>query len=113
MDHMFIKCPFTKQVWAKIATVLNFKTTWDGPTLAGCFDYWTHREHKLKQLPSLVCSSIQLDINFKFFENGTPSTSFATYKTLGLLKNWIDIHSRKPILQITKRIPDLEDTPTG
>jgi hypothetical protein len=66
-DHLFIKCPYTRKVWDLIASVLNFKTFWDGPTLADCFESWTRREHNLKQLPSLVCWTIWLDKNLKSF----------------------------------------------
>jgi ribonuclease HI len=113
VDHLFIKCPFSRQVWDRITLELNLKTNWDGSTLTTCFDYWSHREHKLMHLPSLVCWSIWLVRNKKIFENGTPSTSSATYKTLGLYKNWNDIHTSKPRMQNTKQTPDLEDIPTG
>jgi hypothetical protein len=81
--------------------------------LSGFFESWTHREHKLKHLPSLVCWSIWLDKNNFFFENENPSTSSAAYKTLGLFKNWNDVHACKPRLKNTKRTPELEDTSTG
>jgi hypothetical protein len=112
-DHLFIKCPFSRQVWVKIASVLNLKTIWDGPTLSDCFDLWSHKEHNLLHLPSLVCWSIWLDKNKTIFENGTPSSSTAAYKTLGIFKTWNDFHSRKTRLQHTKKAPDIDDTPTG
>jgi ribonuclease HI len=64
-------------------------------------------------LPSLVCWSIWLDRNKTIFENGTPSTSTAAYKALGIFKTWNDFHSSKPRLQHTKKVPDIEDIPTG
>jgi len=113
MDHLFIKCPFSRQFWDRIALVLNFKTKWDSPTLLDCFDYWSHREHNLMHLPSLICWSIWLDLNIFFFENGIPSTGSAAYKTLGILKNWNDLHSSKTRLKTTKKVPDIEDIPTS
>lgn len=96
--HLFIKCSFTRQVWDIITLEQNLKTIWDETSLTTCFDYWSSREHNLIHLPSLVCRSIWLDMNKKIFENGTPSTSFVAYKTLGMYKFWKDIHTSKPTL---------------
>jgi hypothetical protein len=92
---------------------LNIKTKWDGPNLSDCFDSWSHREHNHLHLPSLACWSIWLVRNNTIFENGFPSTGTAIYKTLGFLKTWNELYSNKTRLQNNKKIPDLEDIPTG
>ena len=111
--HLFIKCPFTRQVWDIITLDQNLNTIWEGTTISACYDYWSTRECNLKHLPSLVYWFIWLDRNKKFFENGTPSTSIVAYKTLGMLKNWKYIHLSKVVNQIKNRTLNTEDTPTG
>jgi hypothetical protein len=112
-DHLFIKCPFSRKVWEKITLVLDLKSTWDGPTLSDCFDFGPIGNTNLSICHPWSVGPFGWTEIFFFFENETPSTSSATYKTLGLFKNWNDIHPCKPRLQNTKRTLDLEDTPTG
>lgn len=95
--HLFIKCPFTWQIWEIITYEQNINTAWEGTAITACYDYWLKRERNLKNLPSLVCWFVWLERNKKFFENGTPSTSIVAYKTLGMLKKWTNIHPSKEV----------------
>jgi ribonuclease HI len=92
---------------------LKFHTIWDGTELQDCFDSWAHKEHKLIHLPSLICWTIWLERNKTIFENGSPSTSVAAYKALGIFNSWKEAHTKKIRIPHIKKGPDLDDTPTG
>jgi len=92
---------------------LKIHTSWDGITLAACFDSWTRLEKKHRYLPPYVCWTFWLEINLAIFEKAFPSTNVATHKALGLYFTWIDTHTNKPRLLHIKQKLALEDIPIG
>jgi hypothetical protein len=58
MQHIFINCAFTRLVWDNIFADLNLNTTWDGHSLADCYEIWSKNRPPLTKPPSyglLVC----------------------------------------------------------
>jgi hypothetical protein len=131
VDHLFIYCAFSKQVWEKIVLILNLQTSWDGnslpncfdnwvqkehnhlqlpSSLPNCFDNWVQKEHNHLQLPSLICWTTCLERNKGIFENRTPSVSAAAYKAIGIFNTWNVAHAHKPTLQHSPKEPVLYDT---
>jgi hypothetical protein len=49
--HLLVNCNFTQQVWQKIKSGLNLKTTWEGNNLITCFDSWLKKEGILALFP--------------------------------------------------------------
>jgi hypothetical protein len=113
VDHLFIKCQFTKQVWQKIALVLKLHTTWEGTKIEDCLISWTQKESIHIHLPPLICWIVWLVRNSSIFENTTPSTIAATSKAIGHYYVWLDTHDNKTTQHRSKKIPELEDTITG
>jgi hypothetical protein len=83
--HLFIHCPYTKEVWFYCLQVLNFRTQWFGNTLNECMDEWNNRPDLSKNLPLLVCWHIWLDRNNFLFEGKIPSARVTALKVLSTL----------------------------
>jgi len=113
INHLFINCTFSRQVWEKIVLNLKLQTIWDGNSLPNFFDRWVQKEKKLMHLPSLICWAPWLERNTTIFENWTPSISATTYKALGIFNTWNVVLANKPIHQHTLKVPILEDTHIG
>ena len=60
-------------------------------------------------LPAIICWMIRLQRNNTIFNNGTPSTSVAAYKALGIFNSWNDSHASKLRPQLTLKIPEFDD----
>jgi ribonuclease HI len=78
-----------------------------------CFKTWAQKEHKHMHLPSIICWMIWLERNNTIFENGTPSSTAAAYKALGIYNSWNDSLAKKTRLQRILKAPKLDDVPTA
>jgi hypothetical protein len=67
IDHLFIKCVFFKQVWKTTTLALKIHSSWDGITLAACFDSWTRLEKIHRYLPPFICWTVWLERNLAIF----------------------------------------------
>lgn len=83
--HLFVKCPFTRQVWDRIKIEQKINSVWEGNSLATCYEYWAKTERNFLTLSSLVCWFVSRERNKSVFENGNPSVSAVVYKTLVLV----------------------------
>jgi hypothetical protein len=66
-EHLFNKCVFFKQVWKITALALKTHSSWEGITLATCFDSWTRLEKIHRYLPPYICWTVWLERNLSYF----------------------------------------------
>jgi ribonuclease HI len=112
-QHIFIHCAFTRMVWSIITSALNLNFTWDGATLADCFENWSKLANHSINLPPMVCWFIWIDRNTCIFENKSPSATTVAYKSLGLHHTWTTIHPRAMAIATMHKTPTPEKSHTG
>jgi hypothetical protein len=60
LDHLFVNCPFTREVWKKLLLINSGKNRWEQRSLIDCFHSWTldsRQSCKGSQGSSLFCDS--------------------------------------------------------
>jgi hypothetical protein len=98
IQHIFFNCAFPCIVWATIIAALKLTFTWDGHSLAACFDNWSKIAHHSLNLPPMVCWYIWIDRN-NIFANKSPSAISVAFKSLGIHNFWSSINPRTVIIK--------------
>jgi len=52
--HLFIRCPFAVEIWARVATILGVPQINDAPSILKCFRLWNFRAKAHRTLPFYV-----------------------------------------------------------
>jgi hypothetical protein len=113
MQHIFIHCEFTRKVWSIITSALKLQFTWNGATLADCFENWSNLSLHTINIPPLVCWFIWTGRNDCIFENKYPSATFVAYKSLGLHHSWMTFHPRTKAIATRQKLHIAEKSHTG
>jgi ribonuclease HI len=82
LNHLFISCPFTRQVWFIIAGILNFKLSWEGNTVEYCLSNWVRKHPNLITLPAYVCWFLWLERNNLLFNNESILPQVVAFKSV-------------------------------
>jgi hypothetical protein len=95
ISHLFISCIFTKSIWERLNTILNFKGVWTGSLLSDCFKSWIKEKSNITYILTLIYWYTWLERNFATFKNNAPSFLSMITKTLFPLRR--NLFSQKPI----------------
>jgi hypothetical protein len=79
-QHVFIHCPFTREIWSHLASVLNFSLHWTGINVLACFQNWCTNNYTLPLLPIHLCWHVWKTRNAPIFDEKRPS--FLSVSTL-------------------------------
>lgn len=65
IPHLFLSCPFTRQVWHEAEKLLNVKVRWEGEVMYNAWEYWWNHFHEknLRNLSPIICWGIWLARN--------------------------------------------------
>eukprot|EP00253_Pinus_taeda_P007705 PITA_07705 len=80
IQHLFLDCPFTRQVWNEVEKFLNIKLRWEGVDLSTAWEYWWNHFNvrNLRNLPPIICWGIWIAKNCSIFrEKSTPAEAIA------------------------------------
>jgi hypothetical protein len=88
--HLFIHCPFTKQVWQDLSLLLNQRLTWEGPSVETTWQHWTHQKplRNVKALPFIICWGIWLARNKEIFQDKPSLPELTAAKGLAILSHF-------------------------
>eukprot|EP00253_Pinus_taeda_P002811 PITA_02811 len=81
INHLFIFCAFTRQIWAEVTTLLKIHARWGHDTLESAWRKWWQDfpDGNLRNLPLIFCWGIWLARNKSIFQDkDTPSSVIAT-----------------------------------
>jgi len=67
VNHLFINCTFTKQVWFRIRSGLNILKDWEGNTITGCYAKWLKEYPDHTTFPALISWNVWLERNKVIF----------------------------------------------
>lgn len=80
IPHLFLECPFTKQVWEETRKILNSRLRWEGENVINAWEYWWHHhvEGNLRNLSLIIFWGIWLARNRNIFrEKSSPAELIA------------------------------------
>jgi hypothetical protein len=88
--HLFILCPFSKQVWQDITLHLNQRLTWEGPSIETTWQQWTqHTSYKnIKAFPFIICWGIWLARNKEIFQDQPSLPELTASQGLAILSHF-------------------------
>jgi hypothetical protein len=69
LNHLFVDCNFTKDIWHSILKEQNLNIIWEGGQLIDCFQIWISKTKFWKELPCYICWEIWKHKNLVIFED--------------------------------------------
>jgi hypothetical protein len=69
VEHLFVHCPFTKNIWHMLRCLLNTYVVWGGISLEFNLKFWVNRYNSLRALPGFTCLGIWCYRNSLLFNN--------------------------------------------
>lgn len=86
ITHLFLSCPITQHVWQQLYQLLNISIRWQGENFNSTWKYWWDNavEHKLHNLPLLVCWGIWIAHNKQIFWDITSDWKICCSQIQGL-----------------------------
>ena len=106
-DHLFVKFPFTKTVWAKATSFLCVKNWWEGVNFNLVFTSWVLDKTVPTTLAVLVCWYIWIERNQTIFNGKKPSIGAITCRIIGAYNP--RTHQQKLFSKYKRPLIHLED----
>jgi hypothetical protein len=105
LNHLFVECNFTKDIWYSILKELKLNSFWEGGQIIECFQIWIRKMDFWKEIPCYICWEIWKHKNLVIFEEHPPSLVRVCNKILQVLgenKNILSVQhdriARPPLL---------------
>jgi hypothetical protein len=68
VNHLFVDCRFTKNIWFIIQKELKLESGWEGEQIVDCFENWLKKRENWKELPGYLCWEVWKHRNLVIFE---------------------------------------------
>jgi hypothetical protein len=96
IDHLFIRCPFTTLVWAKVNSLNNSIGGWQGASFEEALEVWVSLRtlQDIKAFPFIVAWGIWLSWNSLLFRDELQSPLRVAINCLGILAHL------KPVVRV-------------
>jgi hypothetical protein len=69
VNHLFVDCNFTKEIWNLILKDLKCDGIWEGGQVSDCILNWKRRKGERIEIPGLICWEIWKHRNLAIFED--------------------------------------------
>jgi ribonuclease HI len=77
-QHVFIHCTFAREIWTRLASILNFTLNWTGINILACFQNWYTNHNTFTLLPIHLCWQVWKTRNAAIFNEKIPSIHTVT-----------------------------------
>jgi hypothetical protein len=106
IEHLFVHCVFTKNIWYMLKCHLKFDVDWGGVSLENNLQLWINKNKSLKALPSFTCWGIWCYRNSLLFNNKVHPLEILVNKIIFSFQE----HQKQPREKYARTISDLPMT---